>query len=102
VVALLCELGANVNAKDRWGGEPLMDAINGRHEAVAEELQKNGAIVTINRPERLLHEAISRGDLVHVALMLTHGIPIDACNYDDRTGIRECCCCHVCVCVCCL
>lgn len=46
VVELLCKHGANVNAEDRWGGKPLDDALEKRHERVVAILRKYGATET--------------------------------------------------------
>ena len=43
IVRLLCEAGADVNVKDRWGGRPLDDAKRNRHDDVAGYLKSLGA-----------------------------------------------------------
>ena len=42
IVRLLCEAGADVNVKDRWGGRPLDDAKRNRHDDVAGYLESLG------------------------------------------------------------
>ena len=42
IVRLLCEAGADVNVKDRWGGRPLDDAKRNRHDDVADYLESLG------------------------------------------------------------
>jgi ankyrin repeat protein len=42
IVRLLCEAGADVNVKDRWGGRPLDDAKRNRHDDVVEYLESLG------------------------------------------------------------
>ncbi|KAL7462679.1 hypothetical protein ACHAXS_003053 [Conticribra weissflogii] len=43
VVEFLCRHGADVNARDRWGGKPLDDALQKGNERVADVLRKFGA-----------------------------------------------------------
>ena len=42
MIALLLELGAAVNAKDRFGHTPLQDAVKHAHVDVARLLRENG------------------------------------------------------------
>lgn len=43
VVEFLCRHGADVNARDRWGGKPLDDALQKGNERVADVLRRYGA-----------------------------------------------------------
>ena len=43
ICEMLIEHGANINAKDRWGGTPLCDAVREGYGKVAESLRKAGA-----------------------------------------------------------
>jgi len=43
IVRLLCEAGADINVRDRWGGRPLDDAKRNRHDDVADYLESLGA-----------------------------------------------------------
>ncbi|KAJ1619299.1 ankyrin repeat-containing domain protein [Pavlovales sp. CCMP2436] len=45
IVTLLCELGADLNLKDRWGNTPLQSAVSGRHREAAAELRSQGMCV---------------------------------------------------------
>jgi hypothetical protein len=43
-VEFLIECKADVNCKDRWGGDPLKDAIRGKHLKVQQALKAAGAV----------------------------------------------------------
>ena len=43
-VEFLIECKADVNCKDRWGGDPLKDAIRGKHLKVQQVLKAAGAV----------------------------------------------------------
>lgn len=47
IVQLLCEKGANVNAQDRWGGQPLDDAKRSKNEQCITILERYGATAGI-------------------------------------------------------
>ncbi|KAG7362897.1 ankyrin repeat domain protein [Nitzschia inconspicua] len=49
IVRLLCEKGADVNVRDRWGSRPLDDAKSGGHPECVQILEKFGA--KIESPE---------------------------------------------------
>ena len=52
-VEVLVAKGANINAKDRWGGTPLDDAVLGQRDEVAEYLRLLGAQHSISLNKRL-------------------------------------------------
>uniref|UniRef100_A0A7S4VSX4 EF-hand domain-containing protein n=2 Tax=Ditylum brightwellii TaxID=49249 RepID=A0A7S4VSX4_9STRA len=43
IIQYLCEQGADVNVRDRWGNRPLDDAKTGNHHKCAQLLEKYGA-----------------------------------------------------------
>ena len=43
VVEFLCQAGADVNVRDRWGNRPLDDAKASKHDACCQILEKYGA-----------------------------------------------------------
>ena len=50
-VKYLCEHGADVNVRDRWGGTPLADACNHKHDAVAAYLRGRGGTLGMTPTE---------------------------------------------------
>ena len=51
IVETLLSAGANVNARDRWGGTPLRDAVREGHVKVAKFLHENGGELGLNESE---------------------------------------------------
>lgn len=88
VVALLCQLGADPNVRDRWGGAPIRDAIDGKHEAVLDVFRANAVTLDAAQPAQLLCEAASRGDLERLERLLEAGIGANLGDYDGRTPLH--------------
>eukprot|EP00292_Cryptomonas_paramecium_P022112 CAMPEP_0113701302 /NCGR_PEP_ID=MMETSP0038_2-20120614/24489_1 /TAXON_ID=2898 /ORGANISM="Cryptomonas paramecium" /LENGTH=157 /DNA_ID=CAMNT_0000625159 /DNA_START=305 /DNA_END=775 /DNA_ORIENTATION=- /assembly_acc=CAM_ASM_000170 len=87
-VELLIERQAKLDAKNRWGHEPLQEAMVNGHKQVADCLSRRGAALT---PEadmelqlRLCHLA-SRGDKVGVLKLLDVGVVATAADYNNRS-----------------
>ena len=45
IVELLLKMDAKVNARDRWGGTPLRDAVREGHMEVAKTLSAHGGVL---------------------------------------------------------
>ena len=88
VVALLCQLGADPNVRDRWGSAPIKDAIEGKHEAVLDVLRQAGVALEVVDPARLLCDAAASGDLDRLNRLLEHGIAANSGDYDGRTPLH--------------
>ena len=88
VVALLCQLGADPNVRDRWNGAPIKDAIEGKHETVLDVLRQAGVALDVAQPAHLMCEAAGRGDLDRLNRLLENGILANLGDYDGRTPLH--------------
>lgn len=107
VANFLLERGVDPNNRDRWGGTPLADATLGKHEAVIELLKRHNA--EIGDAEHIVSDtsvteqterhpntesvvellwAASENDLVGLRRCLAEGMPLSACDYDERTALH--------------
>jgi len=93
VVELLVQNGAEVNAKDRWGGTPLRDAVRHGHEKLARYLVSHGGMLGFDEvaASSELCEMARSGSLDIIKLMITCGAPVDAQDYDSRTALHLAC-----------
>ena len=107
VVRFLLDRSIDPNDRDRWGGTPLGDAEFGNHSNIVELLEKHGAESgdaehvasddQITEPSERYGDtdaivellwAASENDLVGLRRCLAHGIPVSACDYDNRTALH--------------
>ena len=90
IVEVLRQGGADVNAKDRWGGTALADAIREGHREVAHYLVSAGGQLNYNEETAAgtLCELAKQGDLDKVKLLLTGKCDANACDYDHRTCLH--------------
>ena len=77
-VEVLLANGGNPNVEDRWGGLPLMDAVEGGHDMVTIVLKRNGARVSVEGKKetlvtRKLWEAVSADDIRMLQLLKDAG-----------------------------
>lgn len=63
VVKMLCEAGADVNARDRWGNLPLDDAVTADEQECIKVLEQHGAQASSNSAAAMGQEALL--DLMH-------------------------------------
>lgn len=105
-IAFLLEHGINPNQPDRWGGNPLDDAILGNHQAAIDLLKENGA-----QPGRSHHLssdgptdqsqlfadsdaviellwAAATGSIDGLRRLIAQGVPVSAADYDKRTALH--------------
>lgn len=75
----------DVNAVDRWGNTPLVDAVKHLHELPAKMLFESGGEMRHENASSLLCEAALRGDRVYLQLLHECGTDIRAFDYDKRT-----------------
>ncbi|GJQ09296.1 hypothetical protein GpartN1_g1087.t1 [Galdieria partita] len=98
MVQLLLKRGANSFVTDRWQRSPLDDAVSNKHDKVV-ELFKNVANVKKEHCRNQhtgtssvicleLMDAVFRGDVERVALLLEAGAPVNYSDYDRRTPLH--------------
>ena len=107
VVRFLLEHSVDPNIADRWGGTPLGDAEFGNHAKVVELMKSHNAesgdaqhfVDDSPMTEQAEHYgdtdaivellwAASENDLISLRRCLAQGIPVSACDYDDRTALH--------------
>ena len=90
IVRALLEQGAAVNAKDRWGGTPLRDAVRQGRLEVAAELRSKGGILGYDEVAASgeLCELAKRGSLDLLQLLLQCGCEANAADYDGRRPLH--------------
>ncbi|KAL1527096.1 hypothetical protein AB1Y20_015779 [Prymnesium parvum] len=90
VVEALIEHKCDLNAKDRWGGTPLADAVREGHQHVASVLRSLDASLGMSDvcASQTLVQKVIIGDSKGVAMLLENGIQINVLNYDLQTGLH--------------
>jgi len=88
MVKLLCELGAEVNIKDRFGTTPMREAVNGKHAKAAEALARAGGVLVFEHAASRLHAAAWQGDVEQLAVIMSHGVDVNFVNYDGRSVLH--------------
>ena len=88
---LLVNQRAQVNTKDRWGNEPLKEAIANGHCKIVDMLRQHGATLSVEcntEFELKMCNLASRGDLAGVKHLVESGISCNATDYDRRTALQ--------------
>ncbi|MCO5613128.1 hypothetical protein L7F22_067403 [Adiantum nelumboides] len=80
--------GGDPNIEDDDGIVPLWEAIQARHENVAEFLWNNGARLTYGMEGEFLCRAIDNGNLEVLRDLLKYGADINATNADGSTALH--------------
>lgn len=92
---LVDEMGANVNAKDRWHGTPLDDATREGHKAVVEFLLAKGAVggkmSWLPDDLRLLFNAVIEGHAESVMSLVRRKVDPNMADADKRTALHVAC-----------
>lgn len=97
-VNVLIENGANVNARDRWDGTPLRDAVSEKHMEVIVRLREAGALDdedggddAIDKPGIELIQFSSNGNLPAVKERVSSGVLVSVADYEQRTPLHLAC-----------
>lgn len=79
----------DVNARDRWGGTPLTDAVRHRRADVVAWLKANGGHMQhTDAMQGELHDLAANGKDAELAQLLDSGIDPNIPDYDRRTAIH--------------
>ena len=94
-VAALIQAGADVNAPDRWGATPLLEAVKAVAAGKAgpgliDAVKAAGGVLTLDAPALagILCSAVQARDVGLVRLYLRAGADADAADYDARTALH--------------
>merc|ERR1719210_1472798 len=86
---LLVKKGADVNAKDRWNGTPLDDAVRSNNKEVMDYLVENGAKTgDEGGVVKRLFTAIEKNDVDNVNTLIKSGVDVKSVDYDMRTPLH--------------
>ena len=86
---LLIGLRANVNARDRWQGTPLADAVAGGHIAVSNLLRSKGALMGSEAGTTMFFDAAAKGNVVVLRLLHSCDVVVLECkDYDERNALH--------------
>ena len=91
IVRFLLSRGADANFQDRWGNQPLKDAISHGRVRVVKTLQQAGIALSKQNErdlEQTLCQAAAVGDLDRVKRLILCGVSVDAVDYDRRTALH--------------
>ncbi|KAL1527097.1 hypothetical protein AB1Y20_015780 [Prymnesium parvum] len=91
VVEALIEHKCDLNAKDRWGGTPLADAVREGHGQIARVLRAAGAELSFGEEieaAAMLCSLALAGDSKGVKMLLDAGAPVNARNRDGRSCLH--------------
>ena len=80
-----------MNAKDKQAGSPLLDAINGQHNAVAELIKGAGGVLE-DDASLLLCEYVLENNLDGIQRLIEGGADVNAADYDRRTALHVAAC----------
>ncbi|KAI0523222.1 hypothetical protein KFK09_005616 [Dendrobium nobile] len=88
IALFLIQEGVDVNAIDKYGSTPLLEAIKCKHDLMVTLLINKGAILGLNDAGNQLCEAVSRGDSGFLKRVLSCGADPNSKDYDHRTPLH--------------
>ena len=77
VVEFLISVSGDINAKDRWQGTPLLDAVNNKHSVVASLLRMHGAKLSLSHAGSVICNAAAENNLETLDLLIQNGICVN-------------------------
>ena len=80
----------SINARDRWGGTALADAVREGHSQIAELLRSRGGELMYDEVKASgeLCELARAGDVKSVKMLLDGGCAVNSADYDKRTCLH--------------
>jgi len=87
-VQLLLEHKADVSAKDRFGWNPLDDAVRHGHKEVQAALREAGAKLSLSDMGVRMCQAAADGDGETLEVLLVNGVHSSTADYDSRTALH--------------
>ena len=91
MVELLVQMGAKTSVKDRWGNEPLQEAMLHGHVDVVDFLIKHGVILSLESQTALefkMCTLASQGDMKRIKLLVQCGVAVNSADYDNRSALH--------------
>ena len=88
VVMCLLEEAADPNVQDRWGNNPIQDALNGRHVDVIQALLAAGGTITVENSAELMCKAAADAEIDLMRNLVSFGVSVDVGDYDNRTALH--------------
>jgi ankyrin repeat protein len=91
IVECLLQNGANAKVKDRWGTEPLQEAMLHGHQQIVARLRDSGVKLSdesISQLESKLCTLAVSGDLERIKSLVKSGVSINAADYDSRSVLH--------------
>eukprot|EP00741_Cyanophora_paradoxa_P015539 tig00020902_g15000.t1 len=88
IIHLLIDRGANLNAKDRYGGTPVIDAVRHKQDEAAALLIRFGASACFEDVATMLCTAAADGDIDALRRLVECGVDPGTPDYDGRTALH--------------
>ncbi|KAJ9524098.1 hypothetical protein QJQ45_022546 [Haematococcus lacustris] len=90
VATLLLDAAADPNRVDAFGNTALLEAVKGGHMEVMEVLLDAGAVLGLDdtAAASLLCKTVIDGDVAKLKQWLKAGVPVNVCDYDNRTPLH--------------
>ena len=90
LVKLLCDKGAPVSPRDRWGGTALCDALREGHRHAAVALLAYGALAEEDESVLCtqLNLLVRRGDADFLKVLFEHGVSVNLSDADGRSPLH--------------
>jgi len=91
-VEFLLEKGADVQAKDKYGNTPFVDAVRHHHDATCKIVRETNPNATYQLKGKgvavELCQTAWEGDLTHLKRLVLNGCNVNEADYDGRTAIH--------------
>ncbi|KAK8928849.1 Potassium channel KOR1 [Platanthera zijinensis] len=88
IALYLIQEDVDINAPDKYGNTPLLEAIKCKHDLMASILFNKGAKLGLGEPGIQLCSAVSRGDTSFLKRVLSYGADPNSKDYDHRTPLH--------------